>query len=571
MTYRWNYSTLSDYQKNKKDEIAKELNLHPIIAELLVNKGLETKEDIENYLYPSLDSLHDPFLLPDMDKAVKRIEKALGNKERILVYGDYDVDGTTAVALVYKFFRGITSNIDYYIPDRYDEGYGISIQGIDYAVETGVKLIISVDCGIKALSKIKYAKENGIDFIVVDHHVPDSELPDAIAVVDAKRGDSIYPYDELSGCGVGFKLVQAFSQRNGYPLSEIEHLLDLVAVSVAADIVPLTGENRVMTHFGLKQLNSNPSYGLRVIIEICGLQRKHITINDIVFKIGPRINASGRMMNGKEAVDLMLANDMTAAREKSKNIDQYNLDRRELDKKITDEAIDYIDNNLDVIKQTSIVLYNENWHKGIVGVVASRLSEKYYRPAVVLTKSNDLISGSARSVPGFDVYKAIESCRDILENFGGHTYAAGLTLREENLEKSKERFNTLSFDGMEPRMMSPEINVNAEISFSQITPKFLEELELFNPFGPENENPVFLTKNVYDTGNSRLVGKDQQHIKLELVDSSSNIYMPGIAFAQHDKFKRIKDGLPVDVCYTIEENNHGNKSFTQLMVKDIRE
>ena len=571
MTYRWNYSTLTDYQKNKKDEITKELNLHPIIAELLVNKGFDTKEEIEKYLYPSLDNLHDPFLLPDMEKAILRIEQAIGNKERILIYGDYDVDGTTAVALVYKFFRGITSNIDYYIPDRDDEGYGISIQGIDFAVKTGVKLIISLDCGIKAVSKVQYAKEKGVDFIIVDHHVPDDNLPDAIAVVDAKRKDSIYPYSELSGCGVGFKLVQAFSQRNNYQFSDITPLLDLVAVSVAADIVPITGENRIMTHFGLKQLNSNLNYGLRGIVEICGLQGKPLTINDIVFKIGPRINASGRMENGREAVDLMLATDMTSARIKSKNIDQYNHDRRELDKKITDEAIAYIDKNFDIKKQTSIVLYDENWHKGIVGIVASRLSEKYYRPAVVLTKSQEMISGSARSVPGFDVYKAIESCRDLLVNFGGHTYAAGLTLREENLEKFKERFNTLSFDGMEPRMMSPEINVDAEITFSDITPKLLEELELFNPFGPENENPVFLTKNVYDTGNSRLVGREQQHIKLELVDSSSNLFMPGIAFTQHNKFKRINEGLPVDICYTIEKNTHGNKSFTQLVVKDIRE
>ena len=571
MTYRWNYSTLSNDQKNKKDDLAKELNIHPVLAELLINKGIEAKEEAMKYLYPSLDDLHDPFLLPDMDKAIKRIEKALGNKERILIYGDYDVDGTTAVALVYKFFRGITNNIDYYIPDRYDEGYGISFQGIDYAVNTGVKLIISLDCGIKALTKVQYANDKGIDFIIGDHHVPDDTLPNAVAVVDAKRSDSIYPYDELSGCGVGFKIVQAFSQRNGYPFSEIEPLLDLVAVSIASDIVPLTGENRIMTHYGLKQLNSNPSFGLRGIIEICGLHRKHITVNDIVFKIGPRINASGRMMNGKEAVDLMLANDMTSAREKSLNIDQYNLDRRELDKKITEEAIEYIDNNLDVENQTCIVLYNETWHKGIVGIVASRLSEKYYRPAVVLTKSSNMISGSARSVPGFDVYKAIESCRDILENFGGHTYAAGLTLREENLQEFRERFNKLSFDGLEPKMMSPQITVDAEISLSQITPEFTEGLKLFNPFGPENDNPVFLTRNVFDSGSSRLVGKGQRHIKLDVVDESTSVPMPGIAFAQHDFYKRIKEGKPVDICYTIEENTHGSRSYTQLMVKDIRE
>ena len=577
MTYRWNYSTLSNDLENKKNELAKELNLHPVLAELLINKGIDTKEKAMSFLYPNLDDLHDPFLLPDMDKAIRRIEKAIGNKERILVYGDYDVDGTTAVALVYKFFRGITSNIDYYIPDRDDEGYGISFQGIDYALKTGVKLIIALDCGVKALSKVAYAKEKGIDFIIGDHHMPDDKLPDAVAVIDAKRLDSIYPYDELSGCGVGFKIVQAFSQRNGFPFADIMPLLDLVAVSIASDIVPLTGENRVLTYYGLKQLNSNPSFGLRGIIEICGLQRKNITINDIVFKIGPRINASGRMMNGKEAVDLMLAADMASARVKSKNIDGYNEQRREFDKKTTDEAIEYIENNLKIENQTSIVLYKEDWHKGIVGIVASRLSEKYFRPAVVLTKSKDansiedgLISGSARSVPGFDVYKAIESCRDLLESFGGHTYAAGLTLKEENLQEFKERFNKLSFDVIEPKMMSPQITVDAEISFADITPDLIEGLELFNPFGPENENPVFLTRNVFDTGNSKLVGRDFRHIKLELIDNSTDLPLPGIAFSQHDYFEHINDGHKVDICYNIEQNRHGTKTYTQLMVLDIR-
>ncbi|HHU27431.1 MAG TPA: single-stranded-DNA-specific exonuclease RecJ [Bacteroidales bacterium] len=570
MTYRWNYSTLSPDQKDKKDALAKELNLDPVLAELLLNKGIETEEEARKFLYPSLEDLHDPFLLPDMDKAIRRIEKALGNKERILVYGDYDVDGTTAVALVYKFFRRITNNIDYYIPDRYDEGYGISFQGIDYAVETGVTLIISLDCGIKAVSKVAYAKEKGIDFIICDHHMPDDKLPDAVAVVDAKRVDSIYPYNELSGCGVGFKLVQAFSERNGFPFTDIEPLLDLVAVSIASDIVPLMGENRVMIHYGLKQLNSNPSFGLRGIIEICGLQRKKITVSDIVFKIGPRINASGRMMNGKEAVDLMLANDMASAREKSKNIDKYNEDRRELDKKITEEAIEYIDNHLDIENQKSVVLYNETWHKGIVGIVASRLTERYYRPAVVLTKSNGFISGSARSVPGFDVYTAIESCRDILENFGGHTYAAGLTLREENLQEFRERFNSLSFDMVESRMMSPQITVDAHVSFAEITQELVEGLSLFSPFGPENENPIFLTRGVYDAGGSKLVGRGNRHIKLELLDGTVTTPVQGIAFSQKDHFARLKEGLPVDICYSIEQNTRGNRTFTQLMVKDIR-
>lgn len=571
MTYRWNHSSLSHDQKNKKNELKKELDLHPVLIDLLIAKGIETKDEAEKFLNPKLEDLHDPFLMPDMDKAIRRIEKALGNKERILIYGDYDVDGTTAVSLVYKFFRKITNNIDYYIPDRYDEGYGISFQGIDYAINTGVKLIISLDCGIKAVSKVAYAKENGIDFIICDHHMPDEQLPDAVAVVDAKRPDSIYPYDELSGCGVGFKLVQAFSQQNGFPFSDIEPLLDLVAVSIASDIVPLTGENRIMIYYGLKQLNSNPSFGLRGIIEICGLSRKNITVNDIVFKIGPRINASGRMMNGKEAVDLMLATNMASAREKSKNIDKHNEDRRELDKKITDEAMLYIENHVNIETQKSIVLYDETWHKGIVGIVASRLTEKYYRPAIVLTKSNDMISGSARSVLGFDVYKAIESCRDILENFGGHTYAAGLTLREENLEEFTRRFNSLSFDEIEPGMLLPQINVDAEITLSQISPEFVDGLKKFIPFGPENENPIFLTKNVFDTGNSKLVGKGLRHIKLEIVDSSTTNPMQGIAFCQQSYYKKLKENEPVDICYTIEENTHGSTTFTQLMIKDIRE
>lgn len=572
MTYKWNYLNLSKDQKCRKEELASEVNIDPVLAELLINRGVSTKEEAKEFLYPSLDNLHDPFLLPDMEKAVKRIEKAIGNKERILIYGDYDVDGTTAVSLVYKFLRKITSNIDYYIPDRYDEGYGISFQGIEYAVQTGVKLIISLDCGIKAVQKVAYAKEKGIDFIICDHHKPDEELPDAVAVVDAKRTDSQYPFDELSGCGVGYKLAQAFSLRNGFPLSDLEPLLDLVAISIASDIVSLMGENRTMMHFGLKQLNTNPSYGIRGILEICGLMRKRITVNDIVFKIGPRINASGRMMNGKEAVDLMLSTDMPSAREKSKNIDKYNEDRRELDKKITEEAIEFVENTMDMNDLKSIVLYNETWHKGIIGIVASRLTEKYFRPAIVLTKSNNnLISGSARSVMGFDVYRAIESCKDILENFGGHTYAAGLTLKEENLEEFTRRFNSISFDVIEPKMMLPQFTVDAEISLSQITPKFVKDLSLFSPFGPDNENPIFLSKQVLDSGRSKLVGTESQHIKLEIVDSSTADPIQGIAFGKSKYFERFKENGCLDICYTIEQNTHGNNAFTQLMVKDIRE
>ncbi len=570
MTYKWNYLTLTTDLKDKIYELTKEIQIDPVLAEVLVKRGITSVEKANKFLNPSLDDLHDPFLMPDMEIAIKRIESALGNKERILVYGDYDVDGTTAVSLVYKFLRKITNNIDYYIPDRKDEGYGISIQGIDYALSTDVKLIISLDCGIKAVDKVAYAKEKGIDFIICDHHMPGEVLPDAVAVIDAKRSDSIYPYSELSGCGVGFKLVHAFSIRNGFEFSEIEHLLDLVAVSIAADIVPITGENRVLMHYGLKQLNSNPSYGLRGIVEICGLTKKQISVNDIAFKIGPRINASGRMMNGKEAVELMVATDMPQARYKAQDIDKYNEDRRELDKRITDEAFEHVDAILKENDYKSLVIYNEDWHKGIIGIVASRLTEKYYRPAVILTKSGDMISGSARSVNNFDVYKAIESCKDLLENFGGHTYAAGLTLKEENYPEFKRRFESISFKKIESKSMRPQILVDAKLTFDKITSKFVKDLALFSPFGPDNENPIFATDKVYDSGGSKLVGRGFHHIKLEVVDETVNKPMQAIAFSSDAHYKKIKTKHPISMCYTIEENRHGSNSFTQLMVKDIK-
>lgn len=569
MTYKWNYLTLKNEQKECKTTLAQELKIAPILAEILIQRGIKNIKDANKFFNPSLDDLHDPFLMPDMKRAVKRIEKAIGNKERILIYGDYDVDGTTAVSLVYKFLRKITNNIDYYIPNRNDEGYGISYHGIDYAVETDVKLVITLDCGIKAIDKVAYAKEKGIDFIICDHHMPDAQLPDAVAVVDAKRTDSIYPYSELSGCGVGFKLTQAFSIRNQLPLEEITPLLDLVAVSIASDIVPVTGENRILMYHGLRQLNTNPSFGLRGIIDICGLARKEITSNDIVFKIGPRINASGRIMNGKEAVDLMLAPDITSARIKSKHIDKYNEDRRELDKKITEEAIDFVERNMDMSTLKCIVVYNESWHKGIVGIVASRLTERYFRPAIVLTKSNNMISGSARSVIGFDVYKAIESCRDILENFGGHIYAAGLSMKEENLEAFKKRFENISFDEISPKMMRAQLLIDAEMALDNIDKKFVSDLLRFRPFGPDNDNPVFLTRGVKDTGGSRLVGRGLKHIKMEL-ETASEKPMQAIAFGFSNFFKVFKDKQPLDICYHIEENRHGSNSFIQLLIKDIK-
>ncbi len=570
MINKWNFLTLTNEQQDQKDKLIDELSIDPYLAKLLVQRGIDTKDKAFDFFNPDLANLHDPFLYPDMDLAVKRIEKAIGNKERILIYGDYDVDGTTAVALVYKFLRRFTNNIDYYIPDRYDEGYGISFQGIDYAEKTNVKLVIALDCGIKAITKIDYAKEKGIDFIIGDHHMPDDQLPKAVAVVNAKRVDSIYPYSELSGCGVGFKIVQAFSIQNNLPLSEITNLLDMVAVSIASDIVPMTGENRILMYHGLKQLNSNPNFGLKGIIDICRLNRKELALEDIVFKIGPRINASGRMMNGKEAVDLLLSTDMASARIKTKNIDKYNEDRRELDKKITKQAINYIDNHVNIESLKGIVVYDETWHKGIVGIVASRLTERYYRPAIVLTKSNGMISGSARSVLGFDVYKAIESCRDILENFGGHTYAAGLSMKEEHLEEFKRRFEAISFDEIEVGTIRPQLLIDLEIPLSSITHSFVESLAKFAPFGPDNSNPVFLTRGVVDDGRSELVGRGLQHIKLEIIDATIDKPMQAIAFGFARFFKDIKQYQPVDICYTIEKNRHSGEAYTQLMIKDIK-
>lgn len=571
MIKKWNYQTPTEEELHKRDLLAAELGLNPVVCLLLVQRGLSTVEAVKKFFKPSLEDLHDPFLMPDMEKAVKRLNKALGNKEKILIYGDYDVDGTTAVALVYKYLRPYSSTLDYYIPDRYDEGYGISYKGIDYAKANGITLVISLDCGIKAVDKIDYAKRLGIDFIICDHHMPDDVLPDAVAVLDAKRADSQYPYEHLSGCGVGFKFMQAFARSNNFPVANLERLLELTAVSIASDIVPITGENRILAYYGLKQLNTNPSLGLKGIIDICGLTGKEITISDIVFKIGPRLNASGRMMNGKEAVELLLAKDAETAREKSANINQYNEERRELDKKITDEANALIHQSINMADRKAIVVYNPAWHKGVIGIVASRLTEKYYRPAVVLTKSSELITGSARSVTGFDIYKAIEGCRDLLENFGGHTYAAGLSLKEENLSAFTERLQKLAAEEIIPEQMIPQIDIDAVLDLHNITPQFMNELKRMSPFGPENQKPVFCSLGVKDYGTSKLVGKDQDHIKLELIDDRSNTPIHGIAFGMHQHISHIKAMRPFDICYTIEENTYNGNTSLQLMIKDIKE
>lgn len=573
MISKWNYLPLTTEEQELEIALAKKFADSPVIAELLVQRGITTVDDAERFLNPSLSDLHDPFLMQDMDKAVDRLNKAMGSKEKILVYGDYDVDGTTAVALVYKYLRNYYSHVEYYIPTRDEEGYGISIKSIDHAVETGIKLIIVLDCGIKAIDEIAYAKEHGIDFIICDHHVPDKVLPAACAILNPKLENNTYPYPQLSGCGVGFKFMQAFAQSNGLQCrNDLFNLLDLVAVSIAADIVPMTGENRVMAYFGLKRLNSNPNTGLKGIIKICGLANKEITISDVIFKIGPRINASGRMQSGMEAVELLTAKDFADAYAKSKNIDQYNRDRKELDKRITEEANHILEERGDVDSNNkTIVIYNKNWHKGIIGIVASRLTELYYKPAVVLTLSNGLATGSSRSVQGYDIYRAIEETRDILENFGGHTYAVGLSMKEENIPEFTRRFEKYVAETINPNQLTPQIDIDAYLKFEEITTEFLAYLRMFNPFGPANQKPTFCTKNVMDYGTSKLVGKNLEHIKLELVDNTSGKVINGIAFNMASQFEYIKSGKSFDICYTIEENKHPNNANQyQLFVKEIR-
>ena len=569
MNNKWNYQPPSQEQTEKAKALAKETGISPVLCKLLLERGISSAAEAKRFFRPQLMELHDPFLMKDMDIAVDRLNEAMGRKERILVYGDYDVDGTTAVALVYKFLQQFYSNIDYYIPNRYEEGYGVSVKGVDYAYETGVKLIIVLDCGIKAVKEIAYAKEKGIDFIICDHHVPDDVLPPAVAILNAKRPDATYPYEHLSGCGVGFKFMQAFAINNGIEFHQLTPLLDLVAVSVASDIVPIMGENRILTYHGLKQINSNPSVGLRAIIDVCGLSDKEITVGDIVFKIGPRINASGRIQNGKEAVELLVEKDFSTALEKANQINQYNETRKDLDKTMTEEANKIVEQLEDLSERRTIVIFNEEWHKGVIGIVASRLTEIYYRPAVVLTRTNELATGSARSVSGFDVYKAIEHCRDLLENFGGHTYAAGLSMKAENVEEFTRRFEEYVANHILPEQTSAVIDIDAEIDFRDITPRFYQDLKRFNPFGPDNHKPIFCTHNVYDYGTSKVVGREQEHIKLELVDNKSNNVMNGIAFGQSSQVRYIKTKRSFDICYTIEENTH-KRGEVQLQIEDIK-
>jgi single-stranded-DNA-specific exonuclease len=571
MTSKWSYLPPTSEQ-HCDEALSKKFEGCQAINELLLQRGISTIEDAEKFFHPSLDDMYDPFLMPDMDKAVRRLNKAMGSKEKIMVYGDYDVDGTTAVALVYKYLQNFYSNIEYYIPTRYDEGYGVSKRSIDLAAEQGVKLIIILDCGIKAIEEIKYAATLGIDFIICDHHVPDDELPPAVAILNPKLENSTYPCPHLSGCGVGYKFMQAFSMSNGIDTSDLEGMLDLVAVSIAADIVPMVDENRIMAFHGLKRLNSNPNMGLRAIIRICSLTNREITISDVIFKIGPRINASGRMQSGRDAVELLVSRDVADAYEKAKNIDQYNKDRKELDKQITEEANSILEarGEMDSDKK-SIVIYNKDWHKGIIGIVASRLTELYYKPSVVLTLSNGLATGSSRSVQGFDIYSAIDASRDLLENFGGHTYAVGLSLKEENIPEFTRRFEEYVAANIQPNQLEPQLDIDAYIQFSDITPEFIAMLKKFNPFGPGNPKPLFCTKNVLDFGTSKLVGKQLEHIKLELIDNSSGKVFNGIAFNMSDQFEYIHSHQPFDIVYSIENNKHqSSPNAIQLAVKAIK-
>ncbi|MBQ3044145.1 MAG: single-stranded-DNA-specific exonuclease RecJ [Alistipes sp.] len=578
---RWVVKPQGDRQAVKT--LSSQLNMSTVLTNLLVQRGIDTVEKAKKFFAPSLRDLHDPFLMKDMDRAVERIEEAVKRGEKVMIYGDYDVDGTTAVALVYKFLSQIGhNNLLFYIPDRYVDGYGISIRSIDHAVRKGVKLVIALDCGIKAVEKVAYAKQRGVDFIICDHHLPAEEIPQAVAVLDPKRTDCTYPFDELSGCGVGFKLVEAYARRNNIPFKDIEHLLDLLVVSIASDIVPLVDENRILAYYGLRKLNSEPSKGLLSIIKICGLEGHNITIDDIVFKIGPRINAAGRMRmdeddenaapsGGHAAVSLLIEGNETEAQKFGEVIDSYNQDRKSIDRNVTQEAHDYVEANPELKARKSTVIYNPKWMKGIVGIVASRLIESYYRPTVVLTKSNGLVTGSARSVAGFDLYQAVESCSDLLENFGGHMYAAGLTMKEENVEAFTKRFNDYVEQNIDPQILVPQVDIDSELLFSEITDDFHQQLNAFQPFGPGNTAPVFMTRGASNRGDAKLVGAECDHLRMDLMQRQKpHTTIPAIAFQQPTHYEWVRAGKPISVCYQIVENHYRGTVSKQLRVKDIK-
>jgi single-stranded-DNA-specific exonuclease len=551
-------------------KLANELDINSVLSTLLVQRGIRTFEQANAFFYPEMKNLYDPFLMKDMHEAVERIEHAISNGEKILIYGDYDVDGTTSVAMVYSFLRKYYDKLYYYIPDRYKEGYGISFKVIEYAELNRIKLIIALDCGIKAIDKIKYANDRGIDFIICDHHTPGSSLPKAIAVLDPERKDCKYPFKFLSGCGVGFKLLHAYSIKNNIPFDELTQYLDLLAVSIASDIVPLIDENRILSHFGLKKLNESPSIGLRAIIGVAGLESKAINVDDIVFKIGPRINAAGRIESGKKAVDLLISENEEEAIIHCQKINSFNQARRNIDKNITEEALKEIESYGNQYKYSTL-LYNRNWHKGVVGIVASRLIESFYRPTIILTESNGFATGSARSVIGFDLYKAISECSDLLESFGGHRYAAGLTLRIENIPKLRDRFEKVVKDIITPEQLIPQIEIDTELNLKDITPGFFDILKKFEPFGPNNINPIFFAENVVDNGYGKVVGPGEEHLKLSLIQEEEpyNVF-PAIAFNQAHHYEKISKGLGFDIAYTLTENHFRGITTIQVNIKDIK-
>lgn len=569
MEKRWKYKDKADATIINK--LASEIGIEKVLANLLAQRGITTYAEAKRFFRPSLDDLHDPYLMKDMDKAISRIETAIQKNEKVLVYGDYDVDGTTAVALVYSFFKKHLSNdklLGYYIPDRYTEGYGISFAGIDYAKENGFSLVIALDCGIKANEKIAYATKIGIDFIICDHHRPGEILPDAIAVLDPKRSDCNYPFDELCGCGVGFKLIQAYAQKNNIPFEELYEYLDLTAISIASDLVPIVGENRTLCFFGLKQINENPRKGIKAIFELANIKRE-ITVNELVFVIGPRINAAGRIETGRNAVELLISDTNAVALTSGQNINITNTARRALDVDITAQALSMIDESEVLISRKSTVLYHPDWHKGVVGIVASRLTEKYYRPTVVLTESNGKATGSARSVKDFDVYNAIEACSDLLEQFGGHKYAAGLTLKLEHVEAFQQRFEEVVSQTIEDEMLIPEIEIDDELELKSITPKFFRVLKQFAPFGPDNMSPVFISKNIMDKGYVRIVGTN--HLKMDIQAAQNpREFFPAIAFAQAHHFDDVLRRRIFSACYAIEENEFNGTTSLQLNIKDMK-
>ncbi len=577
MNYNWNIRCLTAVEQEVQQQLEKELNISSAAARMLVVRGIQTAEEARAFVRPSLDKLHDPFLMKDMDKAVERLHQAITQGEKILIYGDYDVDGTTAVALMYRFLEAIRregyeakgAEIDYYIPDRYTEGYGVSQQGIDYAAEQGCGLIITLDCGIKAVEKVAYAKSKGIDVIVCDHHTPGDELPDAVAVLNMKRSDCPYPYKDLSGCGVGFKLAQAYTQQYGLPFDNLVPLLQLLAMSIASDIVPITGENRILAHYGIKQLNTQPFTGLSAIMQVAGIEAKKITINELVYKIGPRINACGRMKSGRAAVELLLTNDPDFAHEQAEEVNHHNEDRRDCDTETTNEALQQLQDDPTYANRRSTVVYAPHWHKGVVGIVASRLTETYYRPTIVLTAGEDgIISGSARSVGGFDIYAAIDSCHDLLTNFGGHKYAAGLSMHIDDLPAFRERFEAYVAAHIQPNQLQPTLDIEAELQLGDITKSFYNVLRHLEPFGPGNPRPLFVSRRLINHRDTRAVGKEREHLRLDVTDRMNAI--TGIAFGRADMAEYIQNGNAVDICYELNENTFNHYTTIQMMVQDIQ-